>query len=63
MSNEEFDELLAQRNHQLTVESAMVSGDDHINSDAPIPPLELIVNSTVTTGDKAGSCKYDIKDT
>jgi hypothetical protein len=62
MSNEEFDELLAQRN-QLTVESAMVSGDNHINSYAPIPPLELIVNSTVTTGNKAGPCKYDIKDT
>ena len=37
MSNDEFDQLVAQRN-QLIVESPVASGDDHINSDAPIPP-------------------------
>jgi hypothetical protein len=52
MSNEEFDQLVAQRNH-LIVESAMASGNDHINSDAPILPPELIVNSTMTTGNNA----------
>jgi hypothetical protein len=54
MNIEEFDQLVAQRN-QLIVESAVASGDDHINSDAPIPPPELIVNSTATTGNKAST--------
>ena len=31
------------------------SGDDHINSDAPIPPPELIVNLTVNTGNNAST--------
>ena len=54
MSNEEFDQLVAQRN-QLIVESAVASGNDHINSDAPILPPKLIVNSTVTTGNNAST--------
>ncbi len=54
MSNEEFDQLVAQRN-QLIVESALASGDDHINSDAPIPPPELILNSTMTNGNNAST--------
>ena len=54
MSNEEFDQLVAQRN-QLIVESAVASGDAHINSDAPIPPPELIVNSTMTTSNNAST--------
>ena len=48
------DQLVAQRN-QLIVESAVASGDDHINSDALIPPPELIVNSTMTTGNNAST--------
>ena len=54
MSNEEFDQLVTQRN-QLIVESAVASGDNHINSDALIPPPELIVNSTMTTGNNAST--------
>ena len=54
MSKEEFDQLVAQMN-QLTVESAVASGDDHINSDAPIPRPKWIVNSTVTTGNNAST--------
>ncbi len=63
MSSEEFDQLVAQRN-QLIVESslAVASGDDHTNSDAWIPPPELIVTaeatsdhaSTNTSGDGGG---------
>ena len=41
MSNKEFDQLVAQRN-QLIVESAVAYGDDHINSDAPIPPPDKL---------------------
>ena len=48
------DQLVAQRN-QLIVESAVASGDDHINSDAPILPPELIINSTMTTGNNAST--------
>ena len=33
----------------------MASGNDHINSDAPIPPPELIVNLTMTTGNNAST--------
>ena len=33
----------------------VVSGNDHINSDAPIPPPKLIVNSTVNTGNNAST--------
>ena len=39
MTQEEFDKLVADRN-ELIVES---SGDDHPNSDAPIPANELVV--------------------
>ena len=39
MTQEEFDKLAADRN-ELIVES---SGDDHPNSDAPIPANELVV--------------------
>ena len=39
----------------LIVESVVASGNDHINSDAPIPPSELIVNLTVTTGNNAST--------
>jgi hypothetical protein len=39
MTQEEFDKLGADRN-ELIVES---SGDDHPNSDAPIPANELVV--------------------
>ena len=53
MSSEEFEQLVAQRN-QLIVESAVASGA-HINSDAPIPPPELIVNSTMTTSNNAST--------
>ena len=58
MSNEEFDQLVAQRN-QLIVESAVASGDAHINSDAPILPPELIVNSTMTTNDASTDTSGD----
>ena len=54
MSNEEFNQLVAQRN-QLIFESEVESGDDHINSDAPIPPPKLIVNSTANTGNNAST--------
>jgi len=54
MSKEEFDQLVAQRNQSI-VESAVESGDDHINSDAPIPPPELIVNSTANTSINAST--------
>ena len=54
MSNEEFDQLVAQRN-QLIVESVVESGNNHINSDAPMPPPEMIVNSTVNTGNNAST--------
>jgi len=54
MSNKEFDQLVAQRN-QLIVESVVASGNDHINSDAPISPPELIGNSTTTTGNNAST--------
>ena len=54
MSNEEFDQLVSQRN-QLIVESVVASGDDHINSEAPIPPPELIVNSPMTTGNNTST--------
>ena len=39
MTQEEFDKLAADRN-ELIVES---SGDDHPNSDAPLPDNELVV--------------------
>jgi hypothetical protein len=58
MSNEEFNQLVAQRN-QLIVESAVASGDAHINSDAPILPPELIVNSTMTTNDASTDTSGD----
>ena len=54
MSNEEFGQLVTQRN-QLIVESAVASGNDLINSDALIPPPELIVNSAMTTGNNAST--------
>jgi hypothetical protein len=54
MSNEEFDQLVIQRN-QLIVELAVASGDNHINSDALILPPKLIVNSTMTTGNNAST--------
>ena len=54
MSYEEFDQLVAQRS-QLIVESVVASGDAHINSDAPILPPELIVNSTMTTSNNAST--------
>ena len=54
MSNEEYDQLVAQRN-QLIVESVVVSGDDHIISDAPIPPPKLIVNLTMTISNNAST--------
>ena len=45
MSNEEFDQLVAQRN-QLFVESAVASGDT---------PPEVTVTSTATAGDNAST--------
>ena len=53
MSNEEFDQLAAQRN-QLIVELAVASGNNHTNSNAPILPPELIVTAE-TTGDIAST--------
>ncbi len=50
MTQEEFDKLAADRN-ELIVES---SGDDHPNSDAPIPDNELVVAlSDLFTADKS----------
>ena len=54
MSSKEFDQLVTQRN-QLIVESVVESDNYHINSDAPIPPPELIVNSTMTTSNNAST--------
>ncbi len=54
MSSKEFNQLVAQKNQSI-VESAVASGNAHINSDAPIPPPELIVNSTMTTSNNAST--------
>ncbi len=48
MTQEEFDKLAADRN-QLIVES---SGNDHPNSDAPIPANELVVALSIVFTDK-----------
>jgi hypothetical protein len=52
MSQEEFDQLVEQRN-ALIAESVAVSGDDRPNPGAPIPAADSIAHSKVTTGDDA----------